>query len=95
MRLPVWLGATALLLLLCSCKSEDTRASVDSLKAPLPTPQPAPSPTIDPTVTDLNRVKEGTPAPDFTLEDKTGVFRKLSGYRGHKNVVLVFYRGYF
>jgi hypothetical protein len=85
----------AALVALCACRSEVQPASVDSIKAPLPTPPPAPSPTIDPAVTDLNRVKEGILAPDFNLEDKTGVFRKLSSYRGHKNVVLVFYRGYF
>jgi hypothetical protein len=95
MRSLVRLCVLTALLLLCCCRSDVQPASVDSLKAPLPTPQPAPSPTADPTVTDLNRVKEGSPAPDFTLEDKAGVFRKLSSYRGHKNVVLVFYRGYF
>ncbi len=44
---------------------------------------------------DLNRVKEGTIAPDFTLEDPDGNPVTLSGFRGNKKVVLVFYRGYW
>ncbi|WP_135228830.1 peroxiredoxin [Deinococcus fonticola] len=33
----------------------------------------------------------GQPAPDFTLPASTGQDITLSSYRGHKNVVLVFY----
>ncbi len=44
---------------------------------------------------DLNRVKEGTLAPDFTLEDLDGKPVTLSSFRGKKKVVLVFYRGYW
>ncbi len=44
---------------------------------------------------DLNRVKAGVPAPDFTLEDQDGKPVALSDYRGKKAVVLVFYRGYW
>lgn len=44
---------------------------------------------------DLNRVKEGMIAPDFTLEDLDGNPVTLSGFRGKKKVVLVFYRGYW
>jgi cytochrome oxidase Cu insertion factor (SCO1/SenC/PrrC family) len=43
----------------------------------------------------LERVQVGTSAPDFTLESKDGDLITLSGYRGKKNVVLVFYRGYW
>jgi cytochrome oxidase Cu insertion factor (SCO1/SenC/PrrC family) len=43
--------------------------------------------------TDLNRVKVGEPAPDFTLEDGEGRPLTLSDFRGKKSVVLVFYRG--
>jgi peroxiredoxin len=43
---------------------------------------------------DLNRVKPGQVAPDFTLPAHTGGTISLSGLRG-KNVVLVFYRGYW
>jgi len=44
---------------------------------------------------DLNRIKVGEEAPDFTLEDKDGKPVMLSSYRGRKSVVLVFYRGYW
>ena len=45
--------------------------------------------------TDLNRVKVGQPAPDFTLEDVDGKAIALSSFQGKKSVVLVFYRGYW
>jgi cytochrome oxidase Cu insertion factor (SCO1/SenC/PrrC family) len=45
--------------------------------------------------TDLQRVKVGQPAPDFTLEDMEGKSITLSDFRGKKTVVLVFYRGYW
>ena len=44
---------------------------------------------------DLNRIKVGEEAPDFTLEDKDGKTVMLSSYLGRKSVVLVFYRGYW
>ena len=43
--------------------------------------------------TDLNRVKAGDKAPDFTLENMDGRKISLSDFRGKKNLVLVFYRG--
>ena len=45
--------------------------------------------------TDLQRIKVGQPAPDFTLEDMEGKNISLSDFRGKKTVVLVFYRGYW
>jgi peroxiredoxin len=45
--------------------------------------------------TDLDRVKAGQPAPDFTLENFDGKSISLSDFRGKKNVVLVFYRGHW
>ena len=45
--------------------------------------------------TDLDRVKVGQPAPDFTLQDSDGKNVTLTDYRGKKNVVLVFYRGHW
>jgi cytochrome oxidase Cu insertion factor (SCO1/SenC/PrrC family) len=45
--------------------------------------------------TDLDRVKVGQPAPNFTLEDSDGKSVSLADYRGKKNVVLVFYRGHW
>ena len=44
---------------------------------------------------DLERVQIGKPAPDFTLESKDGDLVMLSSYKGKKNVLLVFYRGYW
>jgi cytochrome oxidase Cu insertion factor (SCO1/SenC/PrrC family) len=43
--------------------------------------------------TDLDRIKVGQPAPDFTLENINGKQVSLSEFRGKKSVVLVFYRG--
>ena len=45
--------------------------------------------------TDLNRIKVGQPAPDFSLENADGNMITLSDFRGKKTVVLVFYRGYW
>ena len=45
--------------------------------------------------TDIDRVKVGQPAPDFTLEDSDGNAINLSDFRAKKSVVLVFYRGYW
>jgi cytochrome oxidase Cu insertion factor (SCO1/SenC/PrrC family) len=42
---------------------------------------------------DLDRIKVGQPAPDFTLEDIDGKQVSLSEFHGKKSVVLVFYRG--
>lgn len=44
---------------------------------------------------DTGRVTVGAPAPDFTLESMTGDTVTLSGFRGKKNVILVFYRGHW
>lgn len=45
--------------------------------------------------TDLKRIQAGQPAPDFSLESSDGKTLTLSDFRGKKNVVLVFYRGYW
>ena len=45
--------------------------------------------------TDLERVSAGDLAPDFTAMSRDGEAITLSGYRGQKNVVLVFYRGHW
>ena len=45
--------------------------------------------------TELERVKVGQAAPDFTLEDADGKAVTLADFRGKKTVVLVFYRGYW
>ncbi len=45
--------------------------------------------------TDIERVAVGTAAPDFSLAKFGGGTTTLSSLRGKKNVVLVFYRGYW
>ena len=50
---------------------------------------------LDLPAADLQRVRVGNPAPDFTLESKDGDLVTLSNFRGKKDVVLVFYRGYW
>lgn len=42
----------------------------------------------------MPKVELNAPAPDFTLNDFQGRSVKLSDYRGRKNVVLVFNRGF-
>lgn len=44
---------------------------------------------------DLERVKVGHTAPDFTLASYAGETVTLSDFRGRENVVLVFYRGHW
>ena len=46
-------------------------------------------------VTAIDRVALGALAPDFSLAQYGGGTMKLSSFRGKKNVVLVFYRGYW
>ena len=57
--------------------------------------QTSPKDEVKQSATDLDRVKVGQPAPDFTLEDSDGKNVSLADYRGKKNVVLVFYRGHW
>ena len=57
--------------------------------------QLGPKDGADVAATDLDRVKAGQPAPDFTLENMDGRRVSLSDFRGKKSVVLVFYRGYW
>jgi cytochrome oxidase Cu insertion factor (SCO1/SenC/PrrC family) len=43
----------------------------------------------------MSKVELNTPAPDFTLTDFNGIEVSLSDFRGNKNVLLVFNRGFF
>lgn len=45
--------------------------------------------------TDLDRVQVGDVAPDFSVRSLAGSVVTLSDFRGEKNVILVFYRGYW
>ena len=42
----------------------------------------------------MTRIQQDTMAPDFTLPDHQGQQIRLSDYRGRKNVLLVFNRGF-
>ena len=44
---------------------------------------------------DTGRVAVGDVAPDFSLMTYAGTVTTLSDYRGEKNIILVFYRGYW
>ena len=43
----------------------------------------------------MSRAELNTPAPDFKLTDFNGREVRLSDFRGWKNVLLVFNRGFF
>jgi len=45
--------------------------------------------------TDLDRIQVGDVAPDFSLVSLAGPVVTLSDFRGERNVILVFYRGYW
>jgi cytochrome oxidase Cu insertion factor (SCO1/SenC/PrrC family) len=77
----IWFG---LLLLFAACSTTVCAQLADSTRE-----EAGLSPT------DLDRVHVGIQAPDFTLESSEGEQVTLSSYRGEKNVVLVFYRGYW
>ena len=49
----------------------------------------------DLTPTDLERIQVGDVAPDFSLVSLAGPVVTLSEFRGSKNVLLVFYRGWW
>jgi peroxiredoxin len=40
------------------------------------------------------RIQLNTTAPDFELTDLNGNQRKLSSFRGQKNIILIFNRGF-
>ncbi len=50
---------------------------------------------LDLPASDLDRIKVGDVAPDFSLESLAGPVVTLSSFRGKKDVILVFYRGYW
>ena len=44
---------------------------------------------------DKIKIKPGDIVPDFNAQDENLKFRKLSELRGKKNLILVFFRGYW
>ena len=49
----------------------------------------------EPEATDLERIQIGKAAPDFNLESTDGEWVRLSSYKNQKNVILVFFRGWW
>ena len=62
---------------------------------PQPEPQLGPHDGFDLPGVDTGRVAVGDMAPDFSLMSYAGTVTTLSDFRGDKNVVLQFYRGYW
>ena len=58
-------------------------------------PRLGPHDGLDLTGIDTGRVAVGDTAPDFSLMTYAGTVTALSDFRGEKNVVLQFYRGYW
>ena len=58
-------------------------------------PQLGPHDGLDLSGLDTGRVAIGDIAPDFSLVSYAGPVTTLSDFRGDKNVVLQFYRGYW
>lgn len=70
-------------------------ASVPSFRASAQQPALGPADGHDLPGADLERVAVGDEAPLFALESFDGGAVELAGFRGEKNVVLVFYRGHW
>ena len=83
LRLPVRAGFLSLLLV----------SAFSSVPAAAQTLGPVDGHDLAPT--DIARVAVGTEAPLFTLESFEHGPVDLAGFRGEKNVVLVFYRGHW
>jgi hypothetical protein len=98
-RLPRWpslsLAATAGVLFACApdAPAEAGASDPDSGSPQAVTLGPADGLDLPPT--DLERVAVGTMAPDFSLPTLEGDTITLSGFRGEKDVILVFYRGHW
>ena len=95
MRVKPIAAILALLLMTCSLTQQrmaESKAAV--IARPLQTgAELGPKDGRDLPPADLDRVKVGSEAPDFSLEDQEGRVLTLSAFRGKKAVVLIFYRG--
>ncbi len=71
-------------------------ATPEPTTTPEPTATPAPTATPEPTATPVpTGTNVGQLAPVFTLPSSAGVDVTLESFRGNKQVVLVFYRGFW
>jgi hypothetical protein len=77
------IGVTTLLAALWACAPDAPRVALG----------PVDGRELSPT--DTGRVQVGDLAPDFSLESYDDGIITLSTYRGQKDVVLVFYRGWW
>ena len=89
----VLLGFTGLLLA-CGPDGESGEASAGPRSGPAPLTL-GPKDGFDLPPTEPERVAVGTVAPDFSLPTLDGDTITLSEFRGSKDVILVFYRGYW
>lgn len=92
-------AATAAIFLACACgggaggAADDAEPDAVGRDADGPALGPVDGRNLPPT--DTGRVAVGDAAPDFRLESYAGPGVALSDFRGKKDVVLVFYRGYW
>ena len=90
------IAMSLVLLGLVACGEADEPAT--SAPAPTAEPSTAPAETPDDSSTSTETEKtepQGDLAPKFTLPSATGDSVRLDAYAGDKNVVLVFYRGFW
>jgi hypothetical protein len=89
-RLAITLLATAAFLVGCAAEDGADRAAERAASVAL-----GPTDGRDLPGTDLDRVRAGDVAPDFSLVSLAGPVVTLSELRGRRNVILVFYRGWW
>jgi len=85
----------AVALALGGCATEEGAEMPDPMDQAVPETTLGPADGLDLPAVDLDRVRVGDPAPDFTLTSLAGPPVTLSQYRGTKDVILVFYRGHW
>jgi hypothetical protein len=91
-RLALTLVAATLGLTACAVQSDSDDPGAPEASEPVAL---GPVDGRDLPATDLERIQVGDLAPDFSLASLGGPVITLSDFRGDKNVILVFYRGYW
>lgn len=91
-RLTLTVLAAAVGLTACTADTDTNEADLPVLSEPVVL---GPVDGRDLPGTDLERVTAGDLAPDFSLVSLAGPVVTLSDFRGQRNVILVFYRGYW
>jgi len=93
LRLATLPAAIALSSVVATAPSAFAQAAMSPMTPPSAMLGPVDGKDLAPT--DLERIAVGTSAPDFTLATYGGGTTTLSSFKSRKNVVLVFYRGYW